>query len=121
MVGRRGRAVDDDERIAPELVEQPRRRIDGQRRAADDEQVGARNRIDGRAQDRLVQRLAVKHDVGLDESAAAGTARHVLAVPNLLGRSGKPALQAVGCGKSSRAARTRAGCPLSGAARRCSA
>ena len=62
--------VDEHEMIAPEVVDQSRRRVDDERGAADDERVRRADRCDG-ALDRCgIEAFLIEHDVGTDDAAA---------------------------------------------------
>lgn len=64
--------------VAPrEIVDQHRRGIDGELRAADDEQIGVFDVSDRAVDRRGVEPLAVEHHIGLDD--AAGTFGHAVA------------------------------------------
>ena len=87
--------VHKDELISPVIVDESRRRIHVQRRAADDEHIGIAQIVHGLCQNVLVQLLLVQHDVR-PYDAAALAARDALAVVHLVCRIRHTAARAIG-------------------------
>ena len=65
---------------APEIPDEPGRRVDHQAGAANDEGVRFPDGLHGPGEDFLVQPLFIEHHVRLDDAAALGAAGHTGAV-----------------------------------------
>ena len=92
---RRLREVDQGQFIAPVIIYQPRRGVNAQRRAADDEHLRAADVLQRALHHPLVQRLFIQHDIRPHDAAAAVAARHAQAVVHGLRRVGRMAARAV--------------------------
>ena len=72
VITRRGRFVDEDDMTAGKIVDESGGGVNGQRGAADNQQVGAADIVDGAFDHAVVQPLLIEDHVGFDD-AAAGT------------------------------------------------
>ena len=78
VVIRRCTQVDEHKLIAAVIIDEPRRGVDVQRRAADDEHIRIADIVDGLTQNVLIKLLLIKDDIRADDAAAV-TARHTRA------------------------------------------
>ena len=75
-IGGGGLHIDDHQMPPPEIADEPRRRVDHQAGAPDDEGVGLADGRDGSRHGLLVQAFRVQHHVGLDDAPAGGATGH---------------------------------------------
>ena len=73
LVAGSGRLVDYDQLVSLKIVDQSCSRINGERGAADDEDIGILNIMHGGIQSLLVEPLLVQHDIRLYGAAALFT------------------------------------------------
>ena len=76
---RGGVAVDDDEVLAFEIINETGGRVNSQRGAGDDEAVGLLDFLQGAAEDVVVEGFFIEDDVGLDDAAVFRAARDAFA------------------------------------------